>query len=78
MYSSHLVLFFHACSWKALSPSVVGGLSLGKFIFLHLAVLVFFAFSISFLTPAARISVRTELPHVRDFFAGSWSSSELF
>jgi hypothetical protein len=47
-------------------------LPLGKFIFLHLVVLVFFAFSISFL--AARISVRTALPHVCDFFSGSWSS----
>ena len=43
---------------------MVGGLPLGKFIFSHLLVLVCIAFSISFLAPAARISVRTVLPRI--------------
>jgi hypothetical protein len=67
---------FQVWSWKALSPSEVGGSPLGKFIFIHLLVLVFIAFSISFLAPAALISVRTVFPHVRVFFSGSWSSVE--
>ena len=41
---------------------------LGKFIFFHLLVLVSIAFSISFLAPAALISVRAAFPHVRVFF----------
>ena len=49
---------------------------LGKFIFFHLLVLVSIAFSISFLAPAALISVRAAFPHVRVFFSGSWSSVE--
>ena len=50
---------------------------LGKFVFLHFVVLVFVAFSISFLAPAAFISVRAALPHVCVLFSGSWSSVEL-
>ena len=50
---------------------------LRKFIFFHLLVLVSIAFSISFLAPAALISVRAAFPHVRVFFSGSWSSVEL-
>ncbi len=49
---------------------------MGKFIFLHLVVLVSIAFSISFLESAALIDVRTVFPHVRVFFSGSWSSVE--
>ena len=63
-------------SWKALSPSEVGGWPLGKFIFFHLTVLVSLAFSISFLAPASLIAVRTAFPHLRVFFPGSWSSVE--
>ena len=76
MYSNHLFLSFQVWSWKALSPSEVGGSPLGKFVFIHRVVLVFIAFSISFLAPAALISVQTAFPHVRVFFSGSWSSVE--
>ncbi len=76
MYSIHLLLSFQVWSWKALSPSEVGGSPLGKIIFIHLLVLVSIAFSISFLAPAALISVRAAFPHVRVFFSGSWSSVE--
>ncbi len=55
----------------------MGGSSLGKFVFIHLVVLVFIAFSMSFLAPAAFISVRDVFPHVRVFLSGSWSSVEL-
>ncbi len=51
-------------------------MSLGKFIFFHLVVLVSIAFSFSFLAPTALIDVRTVFPHVRVFFSGSWSSVE--
>ncbi len=68
---------FQVGSWKALSPSEVGGSPLGKFVFIHLVVLVFIAFSISFLAPEAFISVRAAFPHVRVFLSGSWSSVEL-
>ena len=54
----------------------MGGLPLGKFIFIHFVVLVSIAFSISFLAPAALISVRAVFPHVRVFLSGSWSSVE--
>ena len=56
----------------------MGGLPLGKLISFHLVVLVSIAFSISFLAPAALISVRAAFPHVRVFFPGSWSSVEFF
>ena len=49
---------------------------LGKFIFLHLVVVVSIDFSISFLVSTALIPVRDALPHVRVFFSGSWSSVE--
>jgi hypothetical protein len=49
---------------------------LGKFVFIHRVVLVFIAFSISFLAPAALISVRAVFPHVRVFLSGSWSSGD--
>ena len=68
MYSSHLFLSFQVWSWKARSPSEVGGMPLGKFIFFHLVVLVSIAFSISFLATAVLIAVLTALPHVRVFF----------
>jgi hypothetical protein len=45
-------------------------LPLGKFIFLHLVVMVSIDFSISFLAPAALIAVRAAFPHVRVFFPG--------
>jgi len=77
MYSSHLFLSFQVWSWKALSPSEVGGSPLGKFVFSHLVVLVFVAFSSSFLAPAALIAARAAFPHVRVFLSGSWSSIEL-
>ncbi len=54
-----------------------GGLTFGKFCFLHFMVLVCIAFSSSLLPPVTRISVRTVFPQVRDFLSGSWSSSEL-
>ena len=54
----------------------MGDLPLGKFIFLHLVVLVSIAFSISFLAPAVLIAVRAAFPHVRVLFSGSWSSVE--
>ena len=59
-----------------MSPSWVGGLPFGKFVFLHFVVLVSIAFSISLLASVALISVWTVFPHVRDFFSGSWSSFE--
>ena len=52
----------------------MGDLPLGKFLFLHLVVLVSIAFSISFLAPAVLIAVWAALPQVRVFFSGSWSS----
>ncbi len=54
----------------------MGGLPLGKFIFIHFVVMVSIAFSISFLAPAALISVRLAFPHVCVFLSGSWSSVE--
>ncbi len=54
----------------------MGDLPLGKFIFLHLVVLVSIAYSISFLAPVVLIEVRAALPHVRVFFPGLWSSVE--
>ncbi len=59
-----LFLFFHLLPCKDLSPSLVGGLPLGKFRFLHFVVLVFTVFSNSLLPPAARISVRTVFPQI--------------
>ncbi len=67
---------FQVWSWKDLSPSEVGGSPLGKFVFIHRVVLVFIAFSISFLAPVVLISVRAAFPHVRVFLSGSWSSVE--
>ena len=77
MYSSHLFLSFQVWSWKALSPSEVGGSPFGKFVCIHLVVLVFIAFSISFLAPAVFISIQAAFPHVRVVLCGSWSSVEL-
>ena len=67
---------FQVWSWNALSPSEVGGFPLGKFIFMHFVVLVSIAVCISFLAPAALISVRVAFPHERVFLSGSWSSVE--
>ena len=52
----------------------MGGFPFGKFCFLHFSVVVCIAFSSSFRPPAALISARTALLHVRDFLLGAWSS----
>ena len=55
-----------------------GGLTLGRFFFLHLMVLVLTSFSNSLFAPDSRIAVRTAFPQVSGLFSGSWSSESVF